>query len=229
MDGGSSTFPPEAVRHFMASELLSGSTLLLMDIDPERLETMEVLAERWVDRRDVDLQIEVTTNQTEALLGADYVIVAISVGGFDAREQDIEIPARYGICMPIADTVGPGGIMRGLRHIPVLADVAQDVRRVAPTAWVFNYTNPLAATCLGAVQQGLSHIAGLCTCACNPRVARYVPHLAEGIMDIAPTDLILPAPAAGLNHCGVFLQLRMKDGRDALPLIGAKVADPTTK
>jgi alpha-galactosidase len=200
-----------------------------MDIDPERLETMEVLAKRWINRRGVDLQTEITTDRTEALLGADYVIVAISVGGFDAWEHDIEIPARYGVYMPIADTVGPGGIMRGLRHIPILADIAQDVRAVAPTAWVFNYTNPLAATCLGAIQQGLLQIAGLCTCACNPRVARYVPHLAEGVMDIAPKDLILPAPAAGLNHCGVFLQLRMKDGRDALPLVGAKVADPTTK
>jgi alpha-galactosidase len=227
--GGSSTFTPQLVQLFMDSELLRGSTITLMDVDPARLEVMDVLSRRWIARREADLKIESTTNQRESLVGADFVITAISVGGFDAWENDMEIPARYGVYMPIADSVGPGGIMRGLRHIPVLASVAKDLEQVSPEAWVFNYSNPLDANCMAMVRTSSIKTVGLCTCACNPRVARYIPHLAEGVMDVSPADLVLPAPAAGLNHCAAILQLRMKDGRDAFPLIGAKVADPVTK
>ncbi|HEY66523.1 MAG TPA: alpha-glucosidase/alpha-galactosidase, partial [Caldilineae bacterium] len=143
--GGSSTFVPQLMRLFIGSEVLAGSTITLMDIDSHRLEVMDRLCRILVEREEADLTIESTTNQRESLVGADFVITAISVGGMDAWEKDIEIPAKYGVYMAIADSIGPGGIMRAFRHIPVLASVADDVSQVAPRAWIFNYTNPVSA------------------------------------------------------------------------------------
>ena len=132
--GGSSTFVPQLMRLFIGSEVLKGSTLTLMDIDARRLEVMDRLCRILVEKEEADFGIESTTDQRESLIDADFVITAISVGGMDAWEKDIEIPARYGIYMAIADSIGPGGIMRALRHIPVLASVVDDLSEVAPQA-----------------------------------------------------------------------------------------------
>ena len=109
---------------------------------------------------------ESTTDQREALAGADFVIAAISVGGFDAWANDIEIPAKYGIVMHVADSVGPGGIMRAMRNIPVLAEVARNVAEVAPDAYVFNYTNP-APTEAMAMRRAAPSVKTFALCSCT--------------------------------------------------------------
>jgi len=166
--GGSSTFTPILMKLLLKSEVLSGSTVTLMDIDPHRLKVMTALSKRLVEEKKADLKIESTTNQRESLVDADFVITAISVGGFDAWEKDIEIPAKYGIYMPICDSIGPGGMMRAFRHIPVLVGVCKDLEEVSPNAWVFNYTNPCTANTRAMNRYSEIKTVGLCTCSFIP-------------------------------------------------------------
>jgi len=205
--------------------VLRGSTITLMDVDAHRLEVMDTLCKRLVEREGAELGIQSTTNRRGSLAGADFVISAISVGGFDAWEKDIEIPADYGVYMPIADSIGPGGIMRAFRHIPPLVAVCKDLEEVAPKAWVFNYTNPATANCIAMRRASSTQVVSLCTCSSSPRNAKYLAELAG----VAPEMLALPAPAGGLNHCAAILQLRLRDGRDAIPLIKRHVTQPVIK
>ncbi|MFQ6095417.1 MAG: hypothetical protein ACE5NN_04675 [Candidatus Bathyarchaeia archaeon] len=220
--GGSSTFTPQLMRLFLESSVLRGSTIALMDIDPHRLEVMTALSKRLIEKERADLKIESTTDQRESLVDADFVITAISVGGFDAWEKDIEIPAKYGVYMPIADSIGPGGMMRAFRHIPVLVGVCKDLEEVSPDAWVFNYTNPVTANTMAMNRQSRIRTVGLCTCSSIPRNGKYLGNL----LGVKPEDLLLPAPAGGLNHCAAILDLRFKGGKDAFPLLKERVKNP---
>jgi alpha-galactosidase len=194
-----------------------------MDVDAQRLEVMDRLCNLLVEREGAALTVESTTEQRASLVDADFVIAAISVGGMDAWAADIEIPARYGVYMAIADSVGPGGIMRALRHIPALVSVAEDVRAVAPEAWLFNYSNPVSSI-LSALRRQVSEVksVGLCTC---PSITRNPRYLAE-YAGVDADEIVLPAPAGGLNHCAFMLDVRLKDGRSAFPLILAHTALP---
>lgn len=223
--GGSATFTPQLMRLFIQSEFLKGSTVVLMDVDAHRLEVMDTLAKMLVDKEGADLQIESTTDQRASLVDADFVITAIAVGGPDTYELDIEIPAKYGIYMHVCDSVGPGGIMRGLRNIPVLVSVCQDLEEVSPHAVVFNYANPMSANCLAMQRATSIKTIGLCTCSTIPSNAEYL----ASLTGLDPNELVLPAPAAGLNHCSAILELRMMDGRDAMPLLERRVIEPVTK
>ena len=110
-----------------------------------------------------------TLDQRESLEGADFVIAAISVGGFDAWAEDLEIPGRYGLVMHVADSVGPGGIMRAFRNAPVLAEMARNVAEVAPDAYVFNYTNPAPTEALAMrVAAPAVRSYALCSCTGHP-------------------------------------------------------------
>jgi len=220
--GGSSTFTPQLMRLFLESKVLQGSTITLMDVDAHRLEVMDRLCQQLVQWEGADLVIKSTTDRRESLKGTDFVIAAISVGGMDAWEQDIEIPARYGIYMPIADSVGPGGIMRAFRHIPPLVAMCKDLEEVAPNAWVFNYTNPATANCIAMRRASGIQVVSLCTGTTVPRDARFLADWAG----VEPDEVACPAPAGGLNHCAAILQLRLKDGRDAFPLIKEHVIHP---
>ena len=223
--GGSSTFTPQLMQHFIRSQVLRGSTITLMDVDTHRLEVMDTLSRLLIAKTGAALTIESTTDQRTSLTAADFVITAISVGGMDAWEKDIEIPAAYGIYMPIADSVGPGGIMRAFRHIPVLASVARDLAEVSPEAWIFNYTNPLTSNCMAMQRVAPVRTVGLCTGSRYPRSAGYLAQLAG----VEPEELLVPAPAAGLNHCAAVLQLRLRDGRDAFPLLRERVTQPVMR
>ena len=214
--GGSSTFVPQLMRLFIRSECLRGSTIVLMDIDPHRLQVMDSLCQLLVRAEGADLTIESTTDQRASLVDTDFCITAISVGGMDAWEADIEIPAKVGLYMTIADSIGPGGIMRALRHIPVLARVVEDVSEVAPNAWVFNYTNPVTSivTALRKHRPQVKSV-GLCSCPSITRNPRYIAEWAG----VEADEIVLPAPAAGLNHCAFMLDVRLRDGSSALPRI----------
>lgn len=223
--GGSSTFTPQLMRLFLKSNVLGGSTITLMDIDSRRLEIMTALSKSLVDKEKADLKIECTTDQKESLVDADFVITAISVGGFDAWEKDIEIPAKHGVYMPIADSIGPGGMMRAFRHIPVLVSVCKDLEDVSQDAWVFNYTNPVTANTMAMNRQSNIRTVGLCTCSSIPRNGEYLGDL----IGAKSQDLLFPAPAGGLNHCAAILDLRFRDGKDAFPLLKERVRNPVQR
>jgi alpha-galactosidase len=223
--GGSSSFVPPLIRRFIQSDVLGDATVTLMDVNEDRVTVMEDLARKLIESEGSRLRVRSTLDQREALVDADFVIVAISVGGMDAWANDIEIPARYGVVMHVADSVGPGGIMRALRNAPILASIAADVAEVAPDAWVFNYTNPAPVETLALRTVPQVKSLGLCSCTAHPASARW---LAEqcGVGDY---DIAMPPVVAGINHCASVTELRLKDGTDALPLARERATNPVVK
>ncbi|HEY5164663.1 MAG TPA: hypothetical protein VIJ44_01805, partial [Acidimicrobiia bacterium] len=138
-----------------------------------------------------------------ALAGADYVVVTISTGGFDSMRHDLEIPARYGIRQPVGDSVGPGGITRALRSIPVLIKIAQAVERRCPDALLLNVTNPLSALCRAVTRQTDVPTVGLC----NEVVGlQFVTSLLLDA-DLRRVDPVV----AGVNHLPLVTALRVED------------------
>jgi alpha-galactosidase/6-phospho-beta-glucosidase family protein len=223
--GGSSSFVPPLIRSFIRSEVLGDATVTLMDVDEGRVKVMEDLARKLIDSEGSRLQVRSTLDQRESLVDADFVIVAISVGGMGAWANDIEIPARYGVVMHVADSVGPGGIMRALRNAPVLASIAEDVAQVAPDAWVFNYTNPAPVETLALRTVPQVKSLGLCSCTAHPASAAW---LAEQC-GVEPDEIAMPPVVAGLNHCASVVDLRLRDGSDALPLARERATNPVVK
>jgi alpha-galactosidase len=213
--GGSTMFVPGLLRMIMNSEALKGSTVCLMDVDARRAEVMANLGKRLVEREGLDLTIESTTEQRASLVNADFVIVAIAVGGMSAWEEDIEIPGRYGIFTEVHDSIGPGGIMRAFRHVPILASICQDLAEVSPTAWVFNYTNPAGANTLAMKTVPSVNSVSLCSCTGLPMNVMWL----SALTGVAPDEIAMPPVVGGINHCAGILDLRSKDGAPLIPRI----------
>ena len=108
------------------------------------------------------MTVRAEPDRRKALADADFVVSAFSVGGFDSMRHDLEIPERYGVVQPIGDSVGPGGVSRALRSVPVLLDIARDVEDVAPKAFLLNVTNPLTALCRAVTRETGCRAIGLC-------------------------------------------------------------------
>jgi len=126
---GGATFPPRLLGDLCQSAPLAGSTAVLFDPDPVRLEVMAGLARRMVAHRDADLHIEATVERAEALAGARFVVSTFAVGGLRPWAEDNRIPFAHGIYQTVGDTVGPGGLSRALRTVPALVELAQDMER----------------------------------------------------------------------------------------------------
>jgi len=212
--GGSTVFGPQFIRLLVDSEPLRGSTVVLMDIDEARLELMGTLARLAVDRAGVDLKFTSTVNRRDALAGADFVIMVAPVGGLDMRENDLEIPAKHGIFTMGGETVGPAAMLRAFRHVPVLVDICHEMEELSPDAWLFSYTNPATPALMALERVSAVKKAFLCTCSAMVRRPGF---LAKQV-GVSAKELVAPAIVGGLNHCAAILKLRLKDGRDALPL-----------
>jgi alpha-galactosidase len=223
--GGSSMFTPQLISLFIQSKSLKGSTVSLMDINPHRLELMEILGKQLVEKTGADLKIESTCDRRESLTGADFVITSISVGGFDAWEKDLEIPAKYGIYVPFGDSIGPGGILRAFRHIPPMVQMCKELETVSPNAWVLNYTNPATALCWVMLRESKIKVVSLCT---NTTYLRDPKFIASWV-GVEPDNVVVPPPAAGINHCAGLLEIRLRDGRDAFQLIKQKNRHPVIR
>jgi len=142
---GSTVFAKHLLTDILCFPELAGSTIRLMDIDPERLATTEKVARRLAGLLGVQPRIEATLDRRAALDGADYAITMFQIAGYQPGTViDFEIPKKYGLRQTIADTLGIGGIMRALRTIPVLLDVCQDMEELCPQAILLNYVNPMA-------------------------------------------------------------------------------------
>ena len=214
---GSLVFAKTLMNDFLGTPALAGSEYALMALTHKRLDRMHGFVERMIRDNDVRARATATTSRREALSGADYVVVMIQVGGVDAFKIDYEVPMKYGVDNCIADTMGPGGIFRALRHIPALLEIAREMREVAPGAVLFNYANPMAMCCwaLGKVP-GLRFV-GLC-------------HGVQTTMDLIASYVGVPKPeidflAAGINHMAWFLRLE-KDGKDLYPTLKANFEKP---
>ncbi len=214
---GSHVFSRRLISDVLSYPELRDSTITLMDIDKEPLDLITAFAKKLVNQHGFQTQIESTTNRREALEDADYVIVTIRVGGSQLREVDIGIPAKYGVEQIVGDTIGPGGVFYGSRHIPVILDICHDMEELCPNAWLINYTNPMAMNCWAI--NDYTHIKNIGLChsvqGTAAKLARYLG---------APYDE-LSYWVAGINHMAWFLELKWR-GEDAYPLLREKFKDP---
>ncbi|MFW5980680.1 MAG: alpha-glucosidase/alpha-galactosidase [Halanaerobiaceae bacterium] len=142
--GGSKGWAWNLMSDLAIEEQLSG-TVKLYDIDQEAAEANEIIGNKVTARDDVkgDWKYQAVNSLKEALQGADFIIISILPATFDEMESDVHEPEKYGIYQSVGDTVGPGGIIRGLRTIPMYIEIAENIKEYAPEAWVINYTNPM--------------------------------------------------------------------------------------
>jgi alpha-galactosidase len=147
------------VNNILSFPALQGSVISLMDIDTERLRLARDLVDTMIAAQRLPARVEATCDRAAALRGADHVIVTIQVGGLDAYAHDVEIPARYGVGQCVGDTLGPGGVFRGLRTIPVLLDLCREMETLCrPEALLLNYSNPMAINCWAVSTTGRPHV-----------------------------------------------------------------------
>jgi alpha-galactosidase len=214
---GSYVFTRRLCADILLAPALAESTIALMDIDPARLERARAGVQAFVDAHGLPATVVATTDRREAVTGAGYVITTFQQGGLDAFALDIEIPQRYGVEQCVGDTLGPGGVFRALRTIPVLLDLCRDLDEVAPEALLLNYVNPMAANCWAvAAGSGRPHV-GLC-------------HSVQGTSEMLAGWIGVPYDeityrCAGINHQAFFLEFR-RDKEDLYPRIREAIERP---
>jgi len=207
---GSLGFTRGLARDILTFPLLKDSTLVLMDIDEDRLDFARQAVQAIVDKGNYPAKVEATMDRAEALKGADAVLCTILAGGFNVWKHDILIPKKYGVDTNIGDTRGPSGIFRALRTIPVMLDICRDIERYCPDALFLNYTNPMAMLCRAMQRESDVQVSGLCH-----SVQGTARMLARWIK--TPLDRITYV-CAGLNHLAWYIEFK-KDGKDAYPLL----------
>jgi alpha-galactosidase len=207
---GSTVFAQNLIGDILGFPALRDTTsLALMDIDGERLRTSEVVARRVADTLGARTVVSSTADQREALDGADFVITMMQVGGYrPATVTDFEVPKRYGLRQTIGDTLGVGGIMRGLRTIPVLLELARDVEELCPDALLLQYVNPMVMNCWALTEATDVRTVGLC-------------HSVQSTAATIARDVGVPPDevdfvCAGINHLAFYLRLEHQ-GEDLYP------------
>ena len=207
---GSTVFAKNLIGDILTFPELQNSHIVLLDINEERLKTSEIVARKICEALNVKPQITVTTDAEKALEGSDYAISMIQVGGYKpSTVVDFEIPKKYGLQQTIGDTLGIGGIMRGLRTIPVLLDYTRIMERVSsPNILHLNYVNPMAMNCWALAKASKVQVVGLCH-----SVQGTAHELAE---DLGIPDEELDYVVAGINHMAFYLKLEHK-GVDMYP------------
>jgi len=213
LGAGSTVFARNLLGDILGHEDLADSEIVLHDIDADRLRTSELVGRRVCEALKVPAKVTATTDRRAALDGADYVINMIQVGGYEpCTVTDFEVPKRFGLRQTIGDTLGIGGIMRGLRTIPVLLAMCADMEELCPEAWFLNYTNPMAINCRAINRTSPIRTVGLC-------------HSVQGTAFELSRDLGIPYGeidylAAGINHMAFYLRFE-RDGEDLYPRLQA--------
>ena len=203
------------------AELHGGLTLALHDIDEERLAYSGRAAQSIVRRTDAGYSVETYRDRRAALDGGDYVINEIQVGGYPGTVVDFEVPRTYGVRQTIGDTIGIGGIFRGLRTIPVMVGIGNDMAELCPTGLLLNYTNPMAMV-PWSVYAGtpFSNVVGVC------HSVRDTHAFLAQVVGVPEEQIAFRT--AGLNHQAFVLEFRDRTtGEDLYPRLRQVVeADP---
>jgi alpha-galactosidase len=215
---GSVQFGLETVVDILMSNVLSGGTIVLHDINPKSLEMVRRACQMAINEMKLDFSLEATTSRTEAFKGANFIIISIEVGSrFKLWEEDFEIPRKHGNRQIFGENGGPGGLFHSLRIIPPIIEICRDVEKICPSAWVINFSNPMSRICL-AVRRKFGKkvkLVGLC---------HEIGHMETWLPEMLNTSFSnLQIKAGGLNHFGILLEAKYRDtGRDAYPEIRKK-------
>jgi alpha-galactosidase len=217
MLGAGSGFTPRLMNDVLKTPGQAGGVIALVDIDRARLRTMAKLIQLVIAKTGATgWKVVASEDRRSVLKGSDYLINCIEVSGLECVRHDNDIPAKYGIDQCIGDTIGPGGLFKGLRTIPVWLEVLKDAERLCPGAIVLNYTNPMNMMCLAAGRTSSMRVVGLC-------------HSVQGTSDLLARRAGVPCAdmeweCAGINHLAWFTKLRHK-GKDLYPLLKKKARE----
>lgn len=217
MMGAGSMFTPRLVNDILLIGGTQGGEIALVDIDPVRLRLMKRLIEKLVVlRKATNWKVTANTNRKAVLKGTDYLVSCIEVSGLECVRHDNDIPAKYGVNQCIGDTIGPGGLFKALRTIPVWLDILKDAERLCPQAIVLNYTNPMSMLCLAAGRTSSMQVVGLC-------------HSVQGTSELLAKRAGVPVremtwECAGINHLAWFVKLE-HNGKDLYPLLKQKARE----
>ena len=218
LGAGSTIFARNVLGDCMCTPALRDAEIALYDIDAERLDDSRIILSALNNninegRATIKTYLGVPERK-EALKGARFVVNAVQIGGYEpCTVHDFEIPKKYGLRQTIADTLGIGGIMRGLRTIPVMADFARDMEEVCPNALFLNYTNPMSILTGYMLRHTKVNTVGLC---------HSVQCCSEGLLNSLELGDKLAGSSeliAGINHMGWLLMIKDKDGNDLYPII----------
>ena len=222
MMGAGSFFTGSILRDVMLIPGSKGGEFRLVDVDETRL----ALADRWIEKMADELgvsdqwTVRSTPNRREALPGADAVVNSIEVSGLECVRFDNDIPLEFGVSQCIGDTIGPGGLFKALRTVPVWLDILRDIEALCPNAVVLNYTNPMNILCLAAARTSRAKVVGLC-------------HSVQGTSRMLAGFAGVPYEqmrwqCAGINHLAWFTELRGPEG-DLYPKLLEVAADPESE
>ncbi|MBN1672063.1 MAG: glycoside hydrolase family 4 [Kiritimatiellae bacterium] len=229
---GSLFFGRQALWNMIMSDALNTGTLAYVDIDRDRLALMMELGRKAIAHKKVPLKLEGSTDRREVLKGADFVVLSFARDGVRFRGVDCAISEKYGVRMCSGDTIGPGGIFRAMRELPVILDIARDVKALCPDAWVINYINPTAVNGLGLMRHADVKSFALCD-------GLHMPHVKKNYLaqcrvvekaGAATPDLLakFDLEIAGVNHFTWLLKAEF-EGRDVTPALRESVAAAAAK
>ena len=211
LGAGSTVFAKNLMGDILSYPELQDATISLFDVDPTRLRTSEIVAHKIADFFGISPRIEATLDRRQTLAGADFAISMFQVGGYKpGTVVDFEIPKKYGLRQTIADTLGIGGIMRGLRTIPVFLDMTREMEELCPDVTFLQYVNPMAMNCWAISRASSIKTVGLC-------------HSVQGTAEQLAEDIGVPIEeinytCAGINHMAFYLKFE-RNGVDLYPQI----------
>jgi alpha-galactosidase len=206
---GGYVFPLTMIRDILSFPALHHTEFSLMDINADNLKRTYRHAQTLIEAHQLPATVTATTDRREALTGADFVVITFQVGGLEAYELDVEIPRKYGLDQCVGDTLGPGGIFRGLRTAAALDEIIADMRDVCPDALIIQYANPMGINCWYSSDAGIKTV-GLC-------------HSVQGTSQMLANHMGLEPgtwsfKCAGINHQAWFIEFK-HNGKDVLPLL----------
>lgn len=207
--GGGSAYAPGLIRAFLNQpDVFGGAELALMDIAAHELGIIHRLGQRMAQAAGVDIRITATTDQREAVTGADYILTTFRQGGFEARHQDEAVPLEFGVIGQ--ETIGPGGFFFAMRTLPVIQRLVEDIKAVAPNAVIVNYTNPTQI-----VAEAVTHFGGVpCISICDQSLDDQ--RKIVSALDLHPASVEFES--VGLNHATWSTRFLI-DGEDGVALM----------
>jgi alpha-galactosidase len=216
MLGAGSGFTPRLVNDVVDIPGNAGGTIALVDIDTDRLKTMEQLINKlFAQKGKENWKVVASPDRRKVMKGSDYIVNCIEVSGTACVRFDNDIPGKYGIDQCIGDTIGPGGLFKALRTVPVFIEVLRDAEKLAPNAIVLNYTNPMNMMCLAAGRTSSMPVVGLC------HSVQGTSHLLASRAGVPYDEMVWEC--AGINHLAWFTKLE-HNGKDLYPLLMEKAA-----